>query len=437
MELIYHYLWANTPKAAILSLCDGRTLCVRSAGIHNRDAGPDFSHARVEIDGKLWVGNVEIHTAASDWHKHQHSSDAAYDNIILHAVGKDDTRICRTNGEEIPQVVLHCPEGFQQTYLQLTQNLDGIRCASHLSDLSELVRTDWLETLSMERLHFKANRIGETMLSVADDWQEAIYITLARALGFGLNAVPFELLARATPLRILRKHTDNAMQIEALLFGQAGMLNPSVNTLDTYYQHLCREYNFLSRKYGLTPMESKLWKYSRTRPQNFAHRRIAILASAVAEGFQLTDKLLAAKGDLEKLMPLFQWRASEYWSTHSNFGVSGESLPVQLSAASIQVLMINVVAPYYMAYAHLRGIPEWGEHAISLLMRLPAESNSVITAWRKAGIRAKDALHSQALLHLRQEYCQCDKCRHCRFGAAMLRDSLTSKPLPSTSCVTP
>lgn len=426
MELIYHYLWANMPRGTVVTLCDGSEMRVRSAGIHNRDAGPDFSHARLEIAGDTFVGNVEIHTAASDWYHHHHDSDPAYDSVILHAVGKDDRRILRTNGQEIPQLLIHIPESFSKTYSQLTSDLDGIRCREHIPSLSPLQLTDWLETLAHMRLQAKAERFIDTMQRVGNDWQYTLFITLARALGFGLNALPFECLAESIPLSFLHRHADDRFQLEALLFGQAGMLSRSDEIFEPDYQRLCSEYRFLARKYALTPMDRSMWKYARTRPQNFPHRRIAILAAAVEGGFALMQQLLDCKGDSSRLETLFTWTVSDYWTTHSSFGVSGTRLPSSLSRASIRLLLINFVAPFYMAYSRLQGIPEWGERAVSLLMSIPAESNSIIAAWRQCGVPTPDSLRTQALLHLRTEYCQRHRCADCRFGASMLRHSILS-----------
>lgn len=372
------------------------------------------------------MGNVEIHVKASDWHRHGHDDDPAYDDIILHVVGVDDDRIHRKSGEEIPQAVLEVPPGMYVLYAGLAEGIDDVRCRPQLAEMPELVKTDWLETLSMERLHAKANRMIEVARQFGGDWRQALFVTLARALGFGLNSVPFELLAKSIPLNYAMRHSDNRFQLEALLFGQAGMLDSSVNIFDDYYQRMCREYAFLMRKYSLKPLQPKIWKYSRTRPQNFPHRRIALLAAALDGGFELGEKILQAHGDTDILEPLFSWEASEYWSSHSAFGLDGGgNLPRTLAKQSKRLILINLVAPYYFAYASQSGIPEYAEEAIDLLMGLPAEENGIIRQWRGAGLKAGDALRSQALIHLRKEYCDRGRCLECRFGHVAMRSAST------------
>ncbi len=426
MELAYHYIWKHRlfPSEGILR--DGRKVKIISPGIHNTDAGPDFSHARIVIDGKEWIGNIEIHIKASDWFRHSHHKDAAYDNIILHVVAVDDTEIYRSSGVAIPQLLIPLQPDIMKRIAALTESIDAVSCRNSLSSFHPLQISDWLESLSTERLHSKGKRILDMMQIYGGDWRQVMFITLARGLGFGLNSIPFELLAKSIPLNYLLRHSDNFMQIEAFLFGQAGMLDSSCNIFDEYFQSLCREYLFLSRKYNLRPINVSLWKFARTRPSNFPHRRIALLARHVAEGCSLTDKLISAKGDPESLIAMFQWETGPYWRSHQLFGVTAENLSCKLSLSSIQLLLINVVAPFYMAYAAWTGDYEKGEVAVNLLQNLPAESNSIIKEWCRYGIKPSDASHSQALLQLRKEYCDRGRCLECRFGHRVIRHSLPS-----------
>lgn len=403
--------------------CGGAEIAVVDPGRLNTDAGPDFFNSKIKVDGTEWAGNVEIHVKASDWIRHGHQNDPAYDSIILHVVGVSDRRIHRSDGSLIPQVEVTMPEGFFRTYSSLESDLYAIRCARQLPDISALTITDWLESLSVERIQNKAARVMEVFHNCGNDWQQTCFVILARALGFGLNGDPFEMLARSVPLRILHHHSDNPLQLQAILFGQAAMLDSSCHIFDEYYQLLCREYYFLARKYGLRPMRGALWKYARTRPQNFPHRRIAFLAKACENGFSLLSAILSAKDDEEKLREIFAWKLEGYWHSHFSFDVEAKASADTLSRSSVTLLIINVVAPLIYAYGARIGDPDLAEKALDLLSSLPPENNGIIRDWEQYGLRADDALRSQALLHLRKEYCDPRKCLFCRFGHSLLSKS--------------
>lgn len=437
MELIYHYLWKHRLLGMPLHLNDGREVRIISPGIHNNDAGPDFSNAIIVIGEDTWAGNVEIHVKASDWYRHAHHNDPAYDNIILHLVAEDDTQILRADGTIIPQAVVTPPENFFCTYASLTSGLKGIRCAPLIADLPDLIADDWLESVAVERLHIKASRILQYLQQCHGDWEQALFITLARALGFGLNGIPFEMLAKSIPLKIAYRHADSILQIEALLFGQAGMLSPTLFPLDDYYQRLLEEYQFLANKYGLKPMRRDLWKYARTRPGNFPHRRIALLAQIIHEGQPITGTLLDTEGDCDAIIRAFSWRLQGYWATHHDFGSNQLHTEAgALSRPSIESLAVNVAAPFFAAYGNATADIELAQHAPDILEAIAAERNSVVNAWATLGprpLKAKNAWRSQALIHLRQEYCDKERCLECRFGHFLLRDNAADLSLRQLS----
>ncbi|MDE6444659.1 MAG: DUF2851 family protein [Muribaculaceae bacterium] len=424
MEAIYQFLWQHTMLGRSLTDAAGHHIEILDPGRLNTDSGPDFFNAKIKVDGTEWIGNIEIHVKASDWFRHHHDSDPAYDNIILHVVGIDDKRIKRADGSQIPQVVTPLPPDFCTVYEHLSVHPAYLRCAPYLHTLSSIAVTDWLESLSIQRLQMKGERIRSILDSTGHDWEQTVFITLARALGFGLNGEPFELLARSLPLPILHHHSDNPMQLQALLFGQAAMLDQSCHIFDEYYQFLCREYYFLARKYGLHPMRPGLWKYSRTRPQNFPHRRIAMLAKACEGGFSMLAKIIDCIKERKSPDTLFNWRLEGYWHEHFSFDVEARAGSDTLSPASISLLVINAVAPLLYAYSAERGDLELGEKAIELLEDLPSERNSIIREWEGYGLKCDTALRSQALIHLRREYCEARKCLFCRFAHLFLRRTL-------------
>ncbi len=410
-----------------LFLESGERVRVIDPGVLNKDAGPDFFNAKVKIDGKTWAGNIEIHMKASDWHRHGHDSDPAYDNVILHVVAHSDTTITRQDGSVIPQLKVTLPENFYRTFAYLTSTSPEIRCAGRLNNIGSLKRSDWLETLSIERLQQKSARIEETLRRLNGDWNGACFITLARGLGFGLNSIPFEMLAASINLNHLRRHSDNLLQMEAIFFGQAGLLDPMTNTSDRRYQLMCREYQFLARKYAMRPIARSLWKFARTRPQNLPYRRIALLAKAMSETPDLLNRILTAGGDDDRLRPIFRWQVDPYWSRRLTFGGDGQTdaNPPSLSDSSINILLINVVAPILYTYALLHCDHEMKEAATNLLLSLPPEKNTIVREWQRLGFRPQDSSASQALIHLKKEYCDKHDCIRCRFGQQLLKMEAT------------
>lgn len=435
MELLYHYLWKHCMAGRRLTCCDGRPIEIVHPGILNTDSGPDFSGARLVIDGVNWTGNVEIHVKASDWFRHGHDADTAYSNVILHVVAVDDARIPRPGSydnppDEIPQTVIALPQDFCITYSRLKEELNAVRCSDMIEELPHLVIEDWLESLAIERLQFKARRILDYYKLTNSDLEQSTFIAFSRALGFGLNGLPFELLAKSVPLNFMYRHADNLMQIEAMLFGQAGLLNASQNLFDNYYQNLCREYIFLSTKYSLRPIRADLWKFARTRPWNFPHRRIALLATALHNGIRFASSILDTNGSLDALHQLFSLSLDGYWADHGDFNTASPNPEAHqsLSDASIRLLIINVAAPFFMAYGHITGDYDLAEQGADLLSSLPPEKNSIISNWESAGLKARNALRSQALIHLRKEYCDRGRCLDCRFGHCLLRRRIGSQP---------
>lgn len=410
-----HRLWRSEDMVTNT----GKKVRVVDPGLLNTDAGPDFFNAKIEIDGHMWVGNVEMHYRATDWKRHRHDSDKAYDSVILHVVAKDDAPVRRTNGELIPQLVLEVSPQFNADYASLVGATIEVPCATKIKQVPHLTIVEWVEGLAFERLHGKVERIHQLLDSFNGSWEDVCYVTLARNFGFGINNDAFERLARRTPLRLLGKHSDSVLQIEALLFGQAGMLDAQKPGMDSYYNQLCTEYAFLSNKFQLTPMEKESWKLFRIRPQNFPYRRIAMLAQFIEGGFRMMNRILDAEGEKE-MRALFEVELSGYWTKHYTFGKPNERATATLSRSSIDIILINTVAPLLYAYGELTGNYEMTDKAIKLLEDLRAENNSIVAHFVAYGIDCPDALTSQALVQLKREYCDARKCIYCKIGHHLL-----------------
>lgn len=420
MEKLMQYVWKHRLwRSEDMVTNTGKKVRVADPGLLNTDAGPDFFNAKIEIDGHMWVGNVEMHYRATDWKRHRHDSDKAYDSVILHVVAKDDAPVRRTNGELIPQLVLEVSPQFNADYASLVSATIEVPCAEKIKQVPHLTIVEWVEGLAFERLHGKVERIHQLLDSFNGSWEDVCYVTLARNFGFGINNDAFERLARRTPLRLLGKHSDSVLQIEALLFGQAGMLDAQKPGMDSYYNQLCTEYAFLSNKFQLTPMEKESWKLFRIRPQNFPYRRIVMLAQFIEGGFRMMNRILEAEGEKE-MRALFEVELSGYWTKHYTFGKPNERATATLSRSSIDIILINTVAPLLYAYGELTGNYEMTDKAIKLLEDLRAESNSIVSHFVAYGIDCPDALTSQALVQLKREYCDARKCIYCKIGHHLL-----------------
>lgn len=411
-----HRLW----NPAGMSTVDGRAVRIIDPGLLNTGAGPDFFNAKVSIDGELWAGNVEIHYRASDWRRHGHDNDPAYDSVILHVVDKDDMPVRRHDGRIIPQMRMPCSPEFSRHCSDLMgASPSGLPCASAIAAMPGVYLTDWVTALGYERVYRKSDHLSALAHRLKGDWEEVAYITLARAMGFGVNNDTFERLAMSLPLKFLRKHADSPLSVEALLFGQAGLLDLSSDGDDPYVGSLVNEYRFLSHKFGLKPLSPGAWRLGRMRPWNFPHRRVATLAEIVARCGHIMSSLLAIDCE-EKAAEFFNFALSGYWSRHYRFGASSAQIERAVSASSVRLLMINAVVPLLHAYATSRGDDCLRDGAVDMLRRLKPESNSIVAMFTAAGIPCRDAFTSQALIQLRCEYCEQRKCLYCRVGHRML-----------------
>lgn len=419
MEELMQYVWQYRlwPTGDMLTVT-GERIEVLDPGVLNRDAGPDFFNAKLNIGGEHWVGNVEMHVRASDWMRHGHDHDRAYDTVVLHVVGVNDTQITRPDGSPIPQMVMRPDPNFSNSYQQLVNNpLLELPCSPYLASMPGIYIQDWLTALAYERLFTKTDRIAALLEHYHGNWAEVAYVTLARALGFSTNSDPFELLAKSTPLKAMLRHSDSLTAIEAILYGQAGLLREEL--ADPYYQQLQQEYAFYSAKYGLKPSANIYWKMARMRPQNFPHRRIAALATFIYQGFKLGSEVLNVETE-EQARALFDINLMGYWARHFNFTPTTAATVKAFSYSSATVLIINVVAPLLYAYGEAMGDTQRQECAIDLLQSLKPEINSIVDLYRRGGLVAQSAFDSQALIQLRRNYCQQRKCLFCRLGHKLL-----------------
>ena len=427
MEKLLYYVWEHRLfDSQNLFTTKGEKIEIIDPGHRNSDSGPDFFNAKIRIGEKLWAGNVEIHKNASDWKHHNHDHDKSYDSVILHVIENDDTEIVRSTGEIIPQFIIRYPDIIKDNYELLIRQDSFLPCGDRLHELPVLFLTDWITSLAMERLQEKARRICNWLESYRGNWEEVCFITLSRSLGFGTNSDAFERLARSLPLLFMQKHADSLFQVEAFLFGQAGLLDPEYFPNDAYYQRMANEYAFLKNKFGLSPLNPECWKFARLRPANFPHQRIALLAQLIHQGFSLFTQIRETN-DEKSFRRLFELYLNGYWDTHYSFGQPSPQRPKALGKNAVDILLINTVAPLLYAYGIKTGNEIYNDRAMNLLENIKAEQNRIIRYFSQAGIKTDNALDSQALIQLHTAYCIPKKCLYCRIGHKLLSSPINRK----------
>ena len=417
-EEFLSYLWSNQLFIAD-KISSGEKLSILRTGQQNTDSGPDFFNAMVKIGETTWAGNIEIHVRSSDWYRHHHESDPAYDNIILHVVFEDDKPIYRNNGELIPTLVLNRKfnESIFTKYQAFIRSGKWIACEDSISKVNYFDRLSWFDKLMAERLEEKAAQVHSELSNSQNDFQEVFYRKLARNFGFKTNGDIFELLATSLPLRLLLKHNNNLLQIEALLFGQAGLLRMSF--AEKYPEQLYKEYLFLAKKYNLSPIDAKPWKFMRMRPANFPTIRISQFANIIYRSSGLLHKILETE-KLSDVVALFKIQASPYWTTHFRFGKETKPKVKELGIASIHLLLINTIIPFTFVYGKQTGSEVLMEKAVNWLEQIKAENNSITRHFKDRGIKANNAMQSQALIQLKNNYCDKKRCLECRIGYLLL-----------------
>ena len=421
MEQLLHYVWKHKIfPLKELKTTTGQQVEVIDTGLANTDAGPDFFNAKLKLDGVLWIGNIEIHERSSDWFKHGHHADAGYNSVILHIASEIDMEISRSNGERIPQIQLICPEAVRTNYKELLETDSYPPCYRIIPSLSPFTAHSWMSALQMERFEQKATLLNERLKRCQGNWEDAFFITLARNFGFGLNGDAFETWAHRLPFRAVDKHRNDLFQIEAIFFGQAGILEDSDG--DGYYLRLKKEYTYLQHKFGLIPMDASLWRFLRLRPANFPHIRIAQLACLYHRAYGLLSRIMETE-TLQGVRDILKGGTSEYWLTHYTFGGSSPSRPKALSNTSLDLLIINTVVTFLYAYGLHKGNRVLCARAGSFLEELKAENNYITRMWEQYGMKASNAADSQALIQLKKEYCDKKKCLYCRIGYEYLKRS--------------
>jgi len=410
-EEFLYYIWQHHLfDQQVYTLRDGERMEIVSPGMRNVDEGPDFYNTRVKIGGTLWVGNCEIHVFSSDWYKHEHHLNPLFDNVILHVVYKNDQPTVNSKGIEVPTIELSFDVELLKIYQHYNSIQSDIRCKDYLRKVEPDYITSLLSKVIAERLIERAQLIRRILDSNHNDWESCAMIWLGKAFGFKVNETPFEMLMRSVPMPVLQRTAYQLPALEALLLGQAGLLHE--NFQEEYPQQLYREYNFLRKKYNLTPMDGHIWKKMRIRPANFPAVRVAQLAAFIHKHPAFFQQLLEIKTSKE-VFSFFNVTASAYWDNHYQFDVLSKHFPKKLSRSSVLLLTINTLVPLMFAYGHEKDKDEFREQAIRILEEMEAEQNTIIQKWTTYGLVPRNASESQALLQLYHKHCLLHRCLQC------------------------
>lgn len=419
-EDFLHHVWKyKLFDQSELQTTDGRSLSIIKGGYHNHDAGPDFSQATILIDDIEWNGNVEIHIKASDWLRHQHQDNTAYDTVILHVVYESDKVITLSGEEPIPCLELkhRISPDLLSKYEKLLLNKSWIACENNLETIDQDKIKLWLNTIAIERLHDKSQQVIKDLDESTYHWEKVFHKHLFRVFGLKVNQEAFTYLFESLPFERMVQSSDEVFRVEALLFGQAGFLSESHK--NDYAQALLKEYTFLKHKYSLEPIAQNYWKFARMRPANFPTIRIAQLSQLLHKYPQLFQRILDT--DVKMISSLFaDIQPSAFWKTHYRFGESSTERSKLLGKSRIDLIIINAVVPILFSYGKIKKDDAYIDKALDLLEQVPAEKNSIINQWKTLGISSDSALQSQSLLHLKKQYCDHYKCIQCQIGVNII-----------------
>ncbi len=434
-EEFLYYIWENRLTDKDLKTAEGETVEVVATGYRNTDSGPDFLEAKIQIGDKLWAGHVEIHVKSSDWNRHGHQKDKAYQNVILHVVYENDVQI-----NDIPTLELkgHFDEALFNNYQRFILSKGWTPCEKSIAQVPVFTRLSWLDRMAVERLESKSETVAKTLETNQFDWEDALFKLLMHYFGLKVNNEAFEYLANILPFKTLLKHADNLVQVEAMLMGCAGFLEDDFT--EEYPLLLKREFAVMKAKFNLLTMPEERWRFMRMRPSNFPTLRLAQMAQLIHKNGCLFSKIKAAKNTAE-VKALFDVAASEYWETHWRFnrlphcgsptdhktGAVGLSYhgsrktAKHLGDATANILIINAVAPLLFCYGKLHKDESVCETAMQFLEDTEAEDNAIIRHYAQCGIKAENAMQTQALLHLYNMYCKRKRCLECRIGNVLLK----------------
>lgn len=421
-EDLLHFIWKYKKlQLTDLVTTNEESVVVINVGLHNHLAGPDFFNSKIDIDGQLWAGNVELHIKSSDWYAHRHEEDVNYDNVILHVVWEDDTSVFRKDGSEIPTLELkkYIPQELLLAYQNLFDKREKtfINCEKDIDAIDSFVFQNWLERLYFERLERKSDLVLELLKQSNNDWEKVMFTMLLKNFGLKINGDSFFSIANTLGFSVVRKIQNNPLQLESILYGLAGFLEDDT-MVDSYYLDLKKEYGFLSNKFDIQKEGIQKPEFFKLRPPNFPTIRLSQLASLYSKHQNIFSKIIDAT-DLDEIYEVFNVSTSEYWNNHFTFGKISKKSSKKLTKTFIDLLVVNTLLPLKFCYAKHMG-KEVDEEIITIVSKIKKEENSIISNFKTIGAKAMNAKDSQAMLQLYNEYCTQNKCLQCIVGSSLL-----------------
>ncbi|QAA82942.1 DUF2851 family protein [Aequorivita sp. H23M31] len=419
-EDFLHYVWKfQKLDNSSLNTSNGEKLQILSPGIHNLNAGPDFFNAQIEIDKQLWAGNLEIHVNSSDWYAHGHESDPAYDNVILHVVWEHDAKVFRKDGSSIPTLALKTlvQTSTLERYGKLfSKEKKWINCENDFAEVDSLIIENWLERLYIERLQMKEAFLLKELNASNNHWEELLFRMLCKNFGLNINGESFFSIAKSIDFSVLKKSSQNQRNLEALLLGQAGLLEDPKE--DGYFQILKEEYDYLKRKFKLHNEGVITPGFFRLRPTNFPTIRLSQLAALYFMQHNLFSHVVTIQ-QVDEFYSLLKISASDYWDTHFNFGVLSKESKKRITKSFMDLLVINTFLPIKFCYAKQQG-QDVSEEILKIALEIPSEKNGIIDKFNSLKNISKNAYHGQALLQLKKEYCDKNRCLQCAIGNSIV-----------------
>ena len=421
-EEFLYYVWQYKMYSNVnLRTLNSEEIYIVKSGIHNKNAGPDFLNSQVNIDKQLWVGHVEMHVKSSDWYLHKHEEDVNYDAVILHVVWEHDVAVFMKNNKPLPTLELKnfVSKELLENYKSLVYHQQHfIPCENQIVEVDEFLMNNWFERLYFERLEQKSTFIKDLLLDTNADFEAVLFQLLAKNFGLKVNRDSFLQLAKSIDFSVVRKVRLDEDQITALLFGQAGFLEEDLQ--GAYSLQLQQKYNYLKHKYTLASISKAQFQFFRMRPQNFPTIRIAQLASLMFTHQNLFSKLMNCDKK-EDFYTLFNFEIQEFWKTHYTFDSESKKSAKKLSKSFIDLILINTIIPLKFVYLQSRGVVD-EEQIIQLIKQVSPEKNKIISNFLELKIKSKNALESQALLELKNNYCTKKRCLHCAIGNSLLKN---------------
>ena len=421
-EDFLHYLWKFKKFDTLnLKTSNEEEITIVSVGQYLELAGPDFFNAQITIGNQKWAGNVEIHLKSSDWYIHNHEQDSGYENVILHVVWEHDTEVFRSNNSEIPVLELqkYVDSDTIDNYQSLMAPKSWIFCEKQIKEVNEFVFKNWQERMFFERLERKSKPIFDLLEQTNHDWEAVLFCLLAKNFGLNTNGEIFFKIAKSIPFSVIRKESFEVENLEALIFGTAGLLDSEKE--DNYFKDLKFRYFYLLHKYQLEKACVEPVQFFKHRPDNFPTIRLSQLSNLYHTQQNLFSKI-SALNSLKNCYKLFQVSASDYWLNHYQFDRESPNKKKKLSKSFIDLIVINTIIPLQFAFAKSQG-KEISEDLICLLNEISAEKNAVIDKFDSFGIVSKNAFDSQSLLQLKNEYCIKSKCLECAIGMELLKNN--------------